>query len=294
MMSLMRPVLALVAALLVPAGALAQEKTADDVVVTAQKQMDRSTAQRFVNRITLTTGDQIARFDAPVCPVAIGFEPAIEQQIVARMRRVAAAAGAKLAKQGCAGNIALLTTDDGGALMRTLRSTHPNLLEGLQPREIDRLIARGGPVRSWTATAVVNEDGQRPGNTLGGNSLNPPNLIVKSASIVDPPVKQIIESATVVMDSAAVPGKSVIQLADYAVMRALARTRPVEGGSAGASTILALFDPVSTPPLSVTETDIAYLKALYAMPGNRWSTYQAARIAKAVKKASAPEPATAP
>jgi len=82
--------------------------------------------------------------------------------------------------------------------------------------------------------------------------------------------------------------KTVIQLADYATMRALARTRPVEDVE-GIGTILTLFDS-ATPPQSVTDADVAYLTALYAMPGTRSLNYQVGRIAKGVKGASAPKP----
>lgn len=275
------------AGVLLATSAVAQQKPTGDIVVTARKPIDTLVARRFVRNITALTQDQIARFNAPVCPIAIGFEPEVEKQLVARMRRVAAAVGAALAPEHCAGNVALVTTDDGGALVKALRSTHPNLLEGLEPRQIDRMIKSQGPVRSWSATAVVNEDGQRMSPPTSGDFMDPPTLIVKTASFVNPSSQQIIDSATVVIDANAVIGRSATQLADYAMMRALARTRPVTGDS-DVGTILSLFDPDNASPLSVTEVDLAYMKALYAMPGNRTATYQMGRIAEHLKTVSAP------
>jgi hypothetical protein len=283
----MKPICIFLAGLLLATGAAAQEKPASDIIVTARKPIDAPVARRFVRNITALTQDQIARFDAPVCPIAIGFEPEIEKQLVARMRRVAKAVGAELAPEHCAGNVALVTTDDGGALVKALRSTHPNLLEGLEPRQIDRMIKSQGPVRSWSATAVVNEDGQRMSPPTSGDFMDPPTLVVKTASFVNPSSQQIIDCSTVVIDAKAVIGRSAIQLADYAMMRALARTRPVTGDS-DVGTILSLFDPDSASALSVTDADVAYLKALYAMPGNRTATYQMARIAGQLKQVSAP------
>jgi hypothetical protein len=283
----MKSKFSLLAGLLLATGATAQQKPAGDIVVTARKPIDAPVARRFVKNITAPTQDQIARFDAPVCPIVIGFEPETEKLLVARMRRVAAAVGAELAPEPCVGNVALVTTDDGAALVKGLRATHPNLLEGLEPYQIDRMIRSTGPVRAWSATAVVNEDGRRLSSPTSGDFMDPPTLIVKTASFVNPSSKQIIDSATVVIDAKEVIGRSAIQLADYAMMRALARTRPVTGDS-DVGTILSLFDPDSASALSVTEADVAYLKALYAMPGNRTATYQMGRIADRLKGVSAP------
>ena len=283
-----RPVLALMVASLMPLSAHAQEKAAGDVVVSAPRLLDAPAARHFVNKITATTQDQIARFDAAVCPLAIGFAPAAEAMIVARIRKVAAAVGAEVAKEGCAGNVVLVATDDGSALLKALRAGHPELLEGIDPHDVDKLISGKGPVRTLTATALVNEDGRRLGRPGNGQLQDPMTLDVKTASFINPSSKRVIDAATLVVDSSAIPGKTVIQLADYAVMRTLARTRAIEGGEAGASTILTLFDPGTTAPLSLTQVDLDYLKALYAMPGNRTAIYQASRIASKLKKAPVP------
>ena len=270
-------------------GALAQDGEVqdrqDDVIVTARKPLDAQAARHFVHQISAATQGQIARFDAEVCPLVIGFTPDFEKLIVARILRVAKAVGAEVAKPDCRGNVVLVATDDGAALVQGLRSSRPDLFAGMQPVEIRRVIASKGPVRNWAATAVVNEDGRRPGTPGSGNLQDPQTLEVKSASFINPSSKQVIDASAVVVDSNAISGKTVIQLADYATMRALARTRPVEDME-GIGTILTLFDS-ATPPQSVTETDVAYLKALYAMPGNRALNYQVSRIAKGVKEASA-------
>jgi len=260
----------------------------DDVVVTARKPLDTQQARRFVARISAQTQGQIARFDADVCPLVIGFKPALKEQIDARIRRVAKAIGAGVAKPDCRGNVVLVATDAGGVLVQRLRSSRPDLFSGMQPAEIRRLARSAGPVRSWATTAATNEDGQRVGEAKSGDSKDLPKLYVQSASIFAPSSKQVIEASVVVVDTPVTLGKTVIQLADYATMRALARTRPVEDVE-GIGTILTLFDS-ATPPQSVTDADVAYLTALYAMPGTRSLNYQVGRIAKGVKGASAPKP----
>lgn len=272
--------------LAVPVQGLAQDQTQDDVIVVARKPLNKQEATRFV--ASISTGrvqGQMARFEAPVCPVAIGFKPEVAIEIVARIRKVAKAVGADLAKPGCAGNIALVVTSDGAALVQGMRSTNPDLLAGLDQGDIRRLIEDGGPVRAWSATATVNEDGQRLSRPSSNNPGGPSSLNVKTASIVNPSTKHVIDTATVVIDSTAAAGKTVIQLADYVAMRTLAMTRPVEN-TAQVSSILTLFDSTAMPMQSVTEVDVAYLKALYAMPGNRRMGYQISQIAQAVRAAA--------
>ena len=79
--------------------------------------------------------------------------------------------------------------------------------------------------------------------------------------------REDIEFVVVLFDLEKMKGKTLVQLADYATMRGLARTRPVEGaensGDQAMETILALFDPGSPPPAEMTEFDRAYLAALY-------------------------------
>jgi hypothetical protein len=75
------------------------------------------------------------------------------------------------------------------------------------------------------------------------------------------PVREDITQVVVVFDLDQVHGKSLDQLADYATMRGLAQTRPVEDAPA-MDTILTLFHSAS-PPQALTQFDRAYLAALY-------------------------------
>jgi hypothetical protein len=76
------------------------------------------------------------------------------------------------------------------------------------------------------------------------------------------PVSYDIVSTLVVFDASRVEGMTLAQLADYATMRGLARTRSAREGAA-MDTILTLFDPAASPPGGLTEFDRAYLASLY-------------------------------
>jgi hypothetical protein len=79
-------------------------------------------------------------------------------------------------------------------------------------------------------------------------------------------VREDIVGVLVLFDRDDVRGMTLVQLADYATMRGLARTRPVDAAGAALDTILALFDASAEPPAELTAFDGAYLGALYRGP----------------------------
>ncbi len=137
--------LVLAMGLAVPMAGQAQDKQ-DDVVVTARKPLNAEEARHLVHRISAATQGQIARFDAEVCPLVIGFTPEFEKLITARIRRVAKAVGADVAKPDCRGNVVLVATDDGGArLSRDCEPAGPTCSRGCsQSRYVASSRARAG------------------------------------------------------------------------------------------------------------------------------------------------------
>lgn len=119
-----------------------------------------------------------------------------------------------------------------------------------------------------TATQLLSRDGDAlsgdytTGNTgLAGGA---PSLQVRSASILDLPTRQDITGALVLIDTTSAMGKTLNQLADYAAMRALAKTNAA--ASADDDTILSLFADAGSPPRQLTSFDTAFLRALYHGP----------------------------
>jgi len=75
----------------------------------------------------------------------------------------------------------------------------------------------------------------------------------------------------VVVDIDALGGLTVTQLADYAAMRAFARTDPERLEKSSVRSILTVLDtPIGgLAPVTLTEWDLAFLKALYGSAANR-------------------------
>ncbi|KQM65749.1 hypothetical protein ASE75_05825 [Sphingomonas sp. Leaf17] len=92
-----------------------------------------------------------------------------------------------------------------------------------------------------------------------------PQLTVHTASALQLPYRRDMIASVVLFDRAAIVGRGIEQLADYAAMRALTGVDPVDAG--GTDSILTLFDAPS-PPDRMTQLDAAFLRGFYAGPAN--------------------------
>lgn len=259
----------------------------DDIVVTGSKEGHRKAAEAYVASIAVRSETQLARFHQPVCPLVIGIPRPYSTMVEKRIAEDAAAAGAEVAKKvRCDANLIVVIAEDGAALVKDIRIHYPGWLAGLSPGDIDAL-SIPSPARSWSVTSLRNEDGQRVRNSpesAGSDALaGKPVLRVMTASILRQPTRQDMEASFVMIDKAPTIGLTLRQLADYAAMRGLARTRPPAGDGAALSTILTVLDPASTARArELTNADTAYLRALYRGNGTAAAVIEKNEIARRI------------
>lgn len=262
--------LALAGIVLGPVSAAAQDSRAesDDIVVTGQAATTptRAEVSRQARSIT-PPGDiratPLARFEDRLCPGISGLKADYAGLMVARIRDHAEGLGMWMAEDGnCSPNFVIAFVDDGQAAIAELERSQGHLFDTLTLPERRELLAETGPARVWTSTATRTRDGMP---------------IARRESLTDPPVTQMamahskiylstredITSVLVVFDRRQVAGRTLDQLADYATMRGLARTRPIAGEGTAMDTILSLFDESAPPPAGLTDFDRAYLASLY-------------------------------
>jgi hypothetical protein len=231
--------------------------TADDIVVRARTEAERKAIQSYVANISVRSESQLPRFHDPVCPLAIGFDRQFAAIVEKRIRDVARAAGVDVAKkERCPANLILIMAENGSKLVKDIRVHRADWLGELDPSDIDALIAPA-PARAWSVTTLRNEDGGRQRGMF---------ITVMTASILKVPTRQDMEVSFVIVDKAPSMGMTLRQVADYAAMRGLARTRPPAPGGA-IDTILTAFDKAATPVRELTASDAAYLRALYSTQG---------------------------
>ncbi|AKH42934.1 hypothetical protein FHS61_003158 [Altererythrobacter atlanticus] len=238
-----------------------------DIVVTGQAEMqDRGTISRQARAITRKQNwhdRPLARFEDRLCPGILGLKPDYAALMIDRIRANAERLKMWMADDtGCEPNLVIAFVEDGKAAMADYERKYGYRFRLLPLEDRRDLLGADGPVRVWTMTQTRTRDGMP---------------IYESGSLIDPPVsrqamahskiylstREDILQVVILFDLAAVQGKSLVQLADYATMRGLARTVPPEGEQA-MDTILGLFSvPSGRAPAEMTEFDRAYLASLY-------------------------------
>ncbi|HEU4652206.1 MAG TPA: hypothetical protein VFS49_12405, partial [Croceibacterium sp.] len=265
-------------ALLSPAAALAQagqpspEAEPGSTIVVTGDRPTQSEVTRQAREITQPTGIRYAplpRFEGDrLCPGVIGLKTDFASLVVERIRANATRFGLWLTTDDgtCAPNFVMAFVDDGQATLQQVADGQSWLFKDMPRHERAELLADDGPAHVWTTTQARTRDGinlpDRPDGRKSSAMSSGGRARVQLAARED------ITGVLILFDRDDVRGLTLIQLADYATMRGLARTRPVDGDGQPMDTILALFDPDATPPAEMTAFDRAYLDALYRGPAN--------------------------
>lgn len=261
------------------------------VVVTGELQREEA-IQSFVEEVTVETGDQIARFAAPVCPASFGLPAGHNEAIAARIRQIADHLGLGSGGAGCRPNVVLIFADNGGHFVHRLRRERPDLFMDLELPDVRAVLRAPGPVRIWQAIEPRGADG-RPMEAISfievGGRLQyvgrARHLAGVMPSLTQRATRQDLAISFVVFDLDSVEGLTLLQIADYAAMRTLARTDA--GGAPARRSILGLFDTSGTgaaPAAELTNWDAAYLRALYRTGNTLTARQQRSNIARTMRR----------
>jgi hypothetical protein len=266
----------------------------ETIVVTGDR---RDPVAAFVEDITVDTGDQIAKFATPICPIALGLPPGHREVIEARLRQVAQYLGVGAGAGDCRPNVVVVVAAQGGDFVRQLRRERPDVFAALELAELRRIMRLAGPVRAWQVVEPHGADG-RPMRRISfiEGAGGPPRPIAHgyeltgvTASRTAQATRQDLSLSFIVFDLAATEGLSLLQIADHAAMRALARTEGA-GLPAGRS-ILTLFgdrDAGAQPVGELTNWDEAYLRALYRTSNVVTAHQQRSSMSQAMRRELAP------
>lgn len=251
-----------------------------NVIVTGTLERDQE-IRDFVGALTQSapmTG-QIARFEDAICPGVYGLNGQARETVRNRMRQVAAYVGLRVAGPNCRPNLLLMVTRDKRAFLGTLANRYPQYFddEEFSPR---RVIAQPGPVAAWQATIELNADGQ-PLDVHGGFGVN---RTTGAQSRISASTRPVFTASAVVVEAGALAGLSTIQLADYALMRGLARTDPHRlPANTPPSILTAIEAPMgSEVPITITRWDLGFLRGLYGGQANLRAPQQRGDIQRRV------------
>jgi hypothetical protein len=268
----------------------------ESVTVTGIKDVDAAVT-KFVGSMTVPTrvADRLARWRQGICPLTAGLRPDAVKFVIKRIRDVAAQVGAPVNDRAdCKANIEIMFTTTPQALLDTIFIQYPYIL-GYHDNsaQATKLATVVWPIQSWYSTATddlrgnVLIDGIKKngmGMTLdmpsvpagwGGGmqtvsptvTMNLPDAQVTNVtgSRLGDGVSSDFHHVVVVAEPAKLLGYEIGTLADYIALLALSQTVQPEQCQE-LPTILNLLAPGCTVrPTSLTNVDLAYLRALYKM-----------------------------
>ncbi|HEV2079865.1 MAG TPA: hypothetical protein VGR19_08230 [Allosphingosinicella sp.] len=280
---------ALTAALVLAAPAPAAEQKPDpeqsEIIVEGTRNRDRQISE-FVSALTKARAfDQISRFEQPMCPLALGLSPAQNKSVADRLRSVAGAAGIPVGKDDCKPNTFVVVARGKAKMVKTLRE---NWADPLGDRV--KIPKQSGPA------VAVHLEGRMDGDDIGagvkqqdgsGSSgyYETASGGAEASARIRPASRPHFLATALVVEPDALAGLTTTQLADYAAMRLLAKTDPARLEKSAAPTILTILDaPMdSEVPVTLTQWDMGFLKALYASGSGRYATQQRGEMQRLLK-----------
>jgi hypothetical protein len=250
-----------------------------DIVVQGTRDVERRVSS-FIRALTdVPLSGEISRFDWAVCPAVAGLSDRQNDTAAERMRAVADAAGIPVGKANCKPNVLVVVTTDTQKFVASLKGSDPTNFDGVPPREMDAL-RHARTAAAWHIEGRLDGDGREvPRDAQTGEYMLSRTDVPSRISTTSRPH---FVAAIVVVDSDALSGLTVVQLADYAAMRAFAHSDPTRLGNTPAPSILTILDapPGTAIPITMTQWDFAYLKALYASTENRLAGQQRHEMAR--------------
>ncbi|HEY5721068.1 MAG TPA: hypothetical protein VIT45_01975 [Allosphingosinicella sp.] len=280
------------AALAFSGGASAQQPAQDadgaEIVVTGNAEEVERQIKDFVGALTQAPPrSQLSRFESSICPGVAGLPPGQKESVIARMRRVGEAAGLRVGKPGCIPNVMLMVASDKRAFIEALKRKHPYFFDSMPSDELRRLVSEPGPAAAWQIDGPpLSADGTAMATGGGPGAEFYVNRTTRKGSLITASARPQFQAAAVVVEQKALEGLTTIQLADYAAMRAFARTDPARLPETSPPTILKVLEaPMgSEVPLTLTAWDLSFLKGLYAATDNLYAASQRSEIRRQIEE----------
>lgn len=278
------PVAAIAALALTASPALAQDETTDpegNVIIVEGELPDGGSAARqqardITNRLG-TTNEPLARFQRPVCAGVWGLLPENASAVINRIYDNAERVGLLVDDTpDCAANVWVIVVDDPAQTFSDLREDNSWMLDGLGRSERNKVERQTGPVRAWNLASTRTMDGRVMPSGFEAAAGGAPTAETWNMSRLNNAIRRDIDMSVVLIQRSALGAFDAYAIADYATMRALARTDE-PSDEITYDTILTLFRD-ELAPQRLSTFDVAYLRATNFGPGNRNGYYPLSRV----------------
>jgi hypothetical protein len=217
---------------------------------------------------------------AGVCPVTLGLPNDYNGFVTRRVAEVAQQVGAGAQDIGsCHANVEIIFTNDPQGLVTSLSERTKGRILGFHyVHDKGSIIHVYRPIQAWYVTGtrddsfakatIVNRNGEHDSAHAlrRADDAYGPSPYTGTGSRIPPRNGSEIVNALIVADLAKVGGTEIGPVADYIAMLALSQPDSLEACNTLPS-ILDLMSPACAPrdePAQLTQSDFAYLKALYA------------------------------
>jgi len=298
---------AMQAALLMPA--FAQAPTDEEVIVQPPAASNQEEVRSYVRALTSPTRTRspMPRWYGPLCIGVVGMQAAQAQVFNDRIGEVAEAVRLEVEGPGCRPNVLIHFARDAGGLARSIADQNNlvsanNATGNSQGEDALRDFVQTQDAVRWWHVSRTGTDGVSFGRSsqqsgeqertrvqefTGEADSTSPELEqqeqtgeqfasgtrVRDVSRLRGGVMEMMDYVIIVIDANQTSHTTVGALADYVAMVTLAQINP-QAETAGAPTILNLFDTGAETQTALTSWDLAYLRGLYASSDTPRSTRQ--------------------
>lgn len=259
-------------------GAAGDSRTAflsEPITVEAKRQTAKQRALSLVHDYSGKKHywEALAAWDDDICVTVAGLDPAKNAAVKARIEAVATAAGATVKQRRCGpqhveANVEVFFTANPDVVLKSIARIRPWMVGGAETRLEPLISVRAyetglimkRPIQAWYTNHCAPDiaAGAAPGWSSSTG-------YVFWSQDGTPCQKIGFDNVLVVVDERRIPGLTLGALSDYAALLALTEPASLNGCNALPS-IIDLFSAACADhpePTGLTETDTAYLKALY-------------------------------
>jgi hypothetical protein len=263
-----------VAAQEAPQTPAAQRSAQLDEVVVEGRQLE-ALVRNFVTDVSQPANNRgLARWNRPICVGAVNLRNDVGQYVIDRISDVARELEVEAGEPGCRPNVLIVAAVDGAGLATALVEDRPRNFDlrhngtDAGTRAFRNFRTGDQPVRWWQISMPIDsETGGRavrlPGDIdPASGQPSAPEIHVFAASRLRTQIRDDLVRSVIIVDVDRLGGASLVQLADYLALVALAQV-DAEADTAPYPTILNLFADPASAPAGLTGWDRSYLTALY-------------------------------
>lgn len=270
-------------AMAAPASPAAPETAVDELTIEADKRARDKIVGEFIGGyVTESPSEQVTRWSENVCPQTSGLPGVLNDMVTARVRQVAATVGAPAkADADCRPNLFIVFAVDPQAVIDNVRRKVPEALGFHYVHDRPRISRVVRPVQAWYATETEDLNGFKELDTseFGGTRHVLGTRLSQGW-------RSGLASVIVTVDLKVVGGTDLGSLSDYIAMLSLSQMDSPEACKAlpSIANLMSTDCGSERKTAAITESDIAYLKAVYWMSPTKFINGQRGDIAFRMKQ----------